>query len=94
METTSSDPGILDETVSAIAADPDSGQSLLLYALIKTLSTEKGGCVFLLTKLRDMTPATRRLAYGLMELMAQGVNRTPDWGAAVARIDQAIQQRR
>lgn len=87
------DLAVLDATVRFIEADPDSSQSLLLYALLKTLSTEKGGHAFLLSKLREMNESTRKLAYGLMELMAQGLHTTPEWAAAVARIDAAIQRR-
>lgn len=93
MEIDPTDLAALDAAERFIGADPDSGQSLLLYALLKTLSTEKGGHAFLLGKLREMNGSTRRLAYGLMELMAQGRHTTPEWAAAVARIDAAIQRR-
>lgn len=73
-----------------IEAEPRSGQSLLLYALIKTLSIPQGGHAYLLTKLKEMNPDTRQLAYALMELMAQGGAARPQWSAAVERMDQAI----
>ncbi len=80
----------LNETVTRIEADPRSGQSLLLYALTKTLSIPQGGHSYLLTKLREMNPDTRQLAYGLMEIMAQGGTAGADWEQAVQRMDRAI----
>ncbi|GAB4292696.1 MAG: hypothetical protein Kow0096_07810 [Thiohalomonadaceae bacterium] len=73
-----------------IQADPRSGQSLLLYALIKTLSIPQGGHAYLLTKLKEMNPDTRQLAYALMELMVQGGAANKEWHEAVAQMDAAI----
>lgn len=73
-----------------IQADPRSGQSLLLYAPIETLSIPQGGHAYLLTKLKEMNPDTRQLAYALMELMAQGGPAQQEWIAAVAQMDAAI----
>jgi len=80
----------LHNTLARIEADPRSGQSLLLYALYKTLSIPQGGHMYLLTKLKEMNPDTRQLAYGLMELMAQGGSASPDWREADMRMDKAI----
>lgn len=80
----------LQATAERIEADPRSGQSLLLYALVKTLSIPQGGHSYLLTKLKEMNPDTRRLAYGLMELMAQGGTAQSDWVDTVTRMDRAI----
>lgn len=80
----------LNETLARIEADPRSGQSLLLYALVKTLSIPQGGHSYLLTKLKEMTPESRQLAYGLMELMAQGASAKAEWQAAEAAMDRAI----
>ena len=80
----------LHTTVERIASAPRSGQSLLLYALVKTLSIPQGGHSYLLTKLKEMNPDTRQLAYGLMELMALGGAAQPLWAEAVARMDRAI----
>ncbi len=77
-------------TAERIEADPRSGQSLLLYALVKTLSIPQGGHAYLLTKLKEMNPDTRRLAYDLMELMVQGETAQSTWGDAVTRMDRAI----
>jgi len=46
--------------------------------------------MYLLTKLKEMTPETRQLAYGLMEMMAQGATATAEWEEASARMDKAI----
>lgn len=80
----------LHQTLSRIETDPRSGQSLLLYALIKTLSIPQGGHSYLLTKLKEMNPDTRQIAYGLMELMVQGASARDEWRDAVERMDQAI----
>ena len=40
--------------------------------------------------LKEMTPETRQLAYGLMEMMAQGGTATAEWEEASARMDKAI----
>ena len=80
----------LQDTLAQIENDPRSGQSLLLYALIKTLSIPQGGHSYLLTKLKEMKPETRQLAYGLMELMAQGGTAKAEWREAEQRMDRAI----
>ena len=80
----------LEQTLARIEGDARSGQSLLLYALVKTLSIPQGGHSYLLTKLKEMTPETRQLAYGLMELMVQGASARPEWKEAEERMDRAI----
>ena len=80
----------LKNTLARIEGDARSGQSLLLYALVKTLTIPQGGHAYLLTKLKEMTPETRQLAYGLMELMAQGACHSNEWREAEARMDRAI----
>ena len=80
----------INETLQRIEADPRSGQSLLLYALVKTLSIPQGGHNYLLTKLKEMNPDTRQLAYALMELMAQGGPAKAEWQQAVGQMDRAI----
>lgn len=81
---------VLDRVVALIESDPRSGQALLLYGLVSTLDTEKGGCMYMLKKLSDMAADNRRLAYGLMELAACGGTRSPQWQSAVARVESAI----
>jgi hypothetical protein len=80
----------LQQTLAQIENDSRSGQSLLLYALVKTLTIPQGGHMYLLTKLKEMTPETRQLAYGLMEMMAQGGTATEAWKEAEQRMDRAI----
>lgn len=80
----------LTDTLAHIKNDSRSGQSLLLYALVKTLSIPQGGHSYLLTKLKEMNPNTRQLAYGLMELMAQGGSAKDEWKQAEQAMDQAI----
>ena len=80
----------LEQVTALIEADPRSGQALSLYALCKTLNVEKGGHMYMLRKLAEMTPANRQLSYGLMEMMCQGQNRGAAWEAALARMDAAI----
>lgn len=83
---------VLQEVVDLVKADPHGGASLVLYALVSTLRMEKGGYMYMLRKLRDMNPQQRRLAYGLMELMAEGGNRGPDWERALAEMDAAVRR--
>ena len=81
----------LEEVVQVIEATPRSGQALLLFALAKTLDVPKTGHMYMLKKLQEMDAETRRLAYGLMELMAQQGNQGDDWNKAIARMEAAIQ---
>ena len=80
----------LEQVTALIESDPRSGQSLLLYALVKTLSTGQGHYLYTLKKLRELQPAQRQLAYGLMEQMAEGMNQTDAWREAVQRMDEAM----
>lgn len=81
---------VLDRVVALIESDPRSGQALLLYGLVSTLDTEKGGRMYRLNKLSELAADNRRLAYGLMELTACGGTRSPEWQSAVARIEGTI----
>lgn len=81
---------VLEQVVQRVEAAPESSQALLLYALVSTLAVEKAGCMFKLTKLREMEPDTRRLAYELMEVMAREENRGPAWDEARSRMDSAV----
>ena len=84
------DTNPLQQTLAQIENDSRSGQSLLLYALVKTLTIPQGGHMYLLQKLKEMTSETRQLAYGLMEMMAQGGTATEEWREAEQRMDKAI----
>lgn len=83
---------VLQQVVDLIKADPHGGASLNLYALVSTLKMDKGGNMYMLRKLRDLNPEHRRLAYGLMELMAEHGNQGESWEAAVAAMDEAIRR--
>lgn len=81
---------VLQQVVELIKAKPHGGVSLNLYALISTLKMEKGGYMYMLRKLRDLSPEHRQLAYGLMELMAAGGNQGDAWEHAIETMDGAI----
>lgn len=83
---------VLEQVVELVRRDPHGGASLNLYALMSTLRMDNSGYMYMLRKLRDLSPEHRRLAYGLMELMAQGGNRGAAWEAALEAIDEAIRQ--
>lgn len=84
----SQDP--LQQTLALIAEAPHSAVALTLYALVNTLEYERAGCLFKLTKLRDLDPAHRQIAYALMERMAAGDHLDADWAAAKARMDALV----
>ena len=48
--------------------------------------------MFMLRKLRDLSPQHRRMAYGLMELMAEHGNQGEAWNAAIAAMDEAVKK--
>jgi hypothetical protein len=81
---------VLQQVVDMVCAQPHSGPSLTLYALVSTLKMEKTGYMYLLRKLRDLNSEQRRLAYGLMELMAAHGNQGEVWEAAVRAMDRAM----
>ena len=81
---------VLEKLVEIIKADPHSGLSLNLYALVSTLKMENSGHLYSLGKLPELPAEHRQLAYGLMELMARNGNRGGVWEAAVRTMDQAI----
>ena len=80
----------LEQVVSLVAAAPHSATALTLYALVSTLEYESAGCLFKLTKLRDMEPVHRSLAYELMELMVAGASQGEEWERAKARMDDLV----
>lgn len=84
---------VLDRLVARVQADPQGAESLLLYALASTLRMENSGYLFILRKLRDLSPENRTLAYDLMELMARGGNRGEDWERSLAALDAAVRGR-
>jgi hypothetical protein len=86
------DTTTLDHVVAVVEQEPQAARSLVLYALMSTLAIDRSGCLFKLVKLRELDAETRALAYGLMELMAQGAAGSPAWQAAMTRIEQAIRR--
>jgi len=84
---------VLQQVVEIIKAGPHSGPGLNLYALISTLKMEKSGYLYMLRKLRELSPVHRQLAYRLMELMAENCNRGEAWDAALQAMDEAVRSR-
>jgi len=84
---------VLGRVEARIAAAPASAAALILYSLVKTVSTGRGQYLFLLNKLRDLPPEDRRLAYEIMEAVATGANETPAWAEGVARLDALVSGR-
>lgn len=80
----------LEKIANFVASNAQNSQGLLLYALVSTLTVEQSGYLFKLVKLREMQPETRQLAYELLELMARGENKGPEWDGALERIDNAV----
>ena len=80
----------LREVLALVEAAPHCAASLTLYALVSTLEYEKAGCLFKLTKLRDLPPDGRQLAYRLMERLAEGPVGGDEWKAVKARMDELI----
>ena len=81
---------ILEKITQQIIEDPRSGQSLLLFALAATLNVEKTGHMYMLSKLKEFTPDNRQLAYGIIELMANGGVGNEAWHQAYAQMETAI----
>ena len=82
----------LQELLDLIRADTHAAASLVLFALVKTLSAQQGQYLFLLNKLKDLDEPQRKLAYRLMEAMVAGANTTPDWHAKIAAMEEAIRR--
>ncbi|RTZ74489.1 MAG: hypothetical protein DSZ00_01975 [Gammaproteobacteria bacterium] len=81
---------VLDEVLMKIEQAPHSAAALVLYALVNTLEYERAGCLFKLTKLRDLEAEERQIAYRLMELMAEGGNRGARWDEVKQRMDELV----
>ncbi len=81
---------LLTQVLARVEAAPHSAASLTLYALMLTLEREAAGCLFRLTKLRDLDPEGRRLAYALMERMACGDLLDDEWRTTMRRIEALI----
>ena len=81
---------VLDQILEVVQSSPHSAKSLVLYALVNTLEHEGAGCLFKLTKLRDLDPEGRRLAYALMELMVTEANSGEAWKQAKQCMDELV----
>jgi len=81
---------VLEQIVQQITADPRSGQSLLLFALVATLNVEKTGHMYMLGKLKEFTHENRQLAYAVIELMANNEIGNEAWHQAYAQMEKAI----
>lgn len=81
---------VLDKVLKQIESAPHSARSLTLYALVNTLEHEAAGCLFKLTKLRDLDPEGREIAYSLIDLMVERGNRGEAWEKAKAQMDELI----
>ncbi len=80
----------IEQTIAAIEAAPESAAALTLYALVSTLEYDRAGRLFKLSKLGDLAPEQRQIAYALMERsVVEGIG-DPAWTEAKARIDRAI----
>ena len=82
----------LDELLDMIRGNTHSAASLVLFALVKTLSAQQGQYLFLLNKLKDLDAAQRQLAYRLMESRVAGDNTTPQWNEKISAMETAIRQ--
>ena len=81
---------VMASVLERLRAAPHSASALTLYALASTLDHVGAGCLFKPTKLRDLDPDDRRLAYELMELMVCGDTRGEGWRAARATMDAVV----
>lgn len=80
----------LRQALAIVESAPESAQALTLYALVNTLEHERAGCLFKLTKLRELPKATRPIAYQLMELMAEHGVGDALWVDVKTRMDRAV----
>ncbi len=83
---------ILGQIVELIEENPHSAAALTLYALVSTMEYDGAGCLFMLSKLSDLSPEQRQLAYQLMELMVAGAPNEDGWKKAKVKMDTAVRQ--
>lgn len=81
---------VIEKITQQIVADPRSGQSLLLFALMATLNVEKTGHLYMLSKLKEFSADNRQLAYSVIELMANNEIGNDAWHKAYAEMEAAI----
>lgn len=80
----------MERLVERVESAPERAAPLILYGLVKAMSLDARGCVFALSRLRELDAEHRQLAYALMELYVAGGNRQPRWAEAIARLDAAV----
>ena len=81
---------LLQQVLNVVSQNPHSGQALLLFALCKTLDIEKGGHMYLLVKLKEISSDNRKLAYQLMEYMAEGHIGNEEWQQLIIDMENLI----
>ena len=81
---------VLQKVHDIVKQAPHSAQALMLFALAKTLDTEKGNHMYTLGKLKDMTAENRQLAYQLIEIMASNQSHDEHWRRMLADMDAII----
>jgi hypothetical protein len=82
----------LEQALAVITAAPAGASALTLYALVTTLEYQGAGALFKLTKLKDLDPAHRAIAYALMECLAAGQVGGADWRRVKAQMDALIRR--
>lgn len=82
----------LDELLQVVRANSHGAASLVLFALVKTMSTQSGQYLYLLNKLKDLDASQRQLAYRLMEAMVAGDNAQPEWQEKITEIEDVIRR--
>ena len=81
---------VLARIIAEIEQAPQGAAALTLYALVSTLEFERGGYLFKLAKLRNLSAAQRQLAYQLIDAVVDGADRGADWQGAKSRMDQLV----
>lgn len=82
----------LEAVYACVEAEPESAASLVFYGLVKGMAPELEGRgnPLALSRLRMLDADQRQLAYGLMELYAQGANQQDEWRERVACMDRIV----
>jgi len=83
---------VLEKIQLIVTHAPHSSQSLLFFGLAKTLDIKKGGHMYLLIKLKEMTAENRQLAYQLIDLVISESVSDDQWQAFIASIEKTIKQ--
>lgn len=81
---------VLQKVHDIVQQSPHSAPALMLFALAKTLDTEKGNHIYTLGKLKDLSAENRQLAYQLMELMASNRIHDDHWNETLASMEAII----